>query len=114
MICQGSVNQEFGYNFDMVTNRHQIISLIKANKAEIERYQVKSLALFGSAARDSLREDSDLDILVQFTRPTWKNYIGLKLYLEDLLGRDVDLVTQKALRPLIQPFVEKDLLHVVP
>jgi len=41
------------------------------------------------------------------------NYIGLKLYLEDLLGRPVDLVTPKALRPLLQPAIERDLLHVV-
>jgi predicted nucleotidyltransferase len=71
------------------------------------------LALFGSAARDNLSADSDLDILVEFEQSTWDNYIGLKLFLEDSLGRPVDLVTPKALRPILRPSVERDLLHVV-
>lgn len=96
----------------MVSNREEIIFLLQANQAALSDYGVKSLALFGSAARNSLRADSDLDILVQFEQSTWANYIGLKLYLEDLLGRPVDLVTPKALRPLLRPSVERDLLHV--
>jgi len=56
---------------------------------------------------------SDVDILVQFETATWANYIGLKFYLEDLLGREVDLVTPQGLRPAVKPSVEKDLLYVV-
>lgn len=97
----------------MVSTREEIISMLRANRATLSVYGVKSLALFGSAARNNLRADSDLDLLVQFEEATWANYIGLKLYLEDLLGRPVDLVTPKALRPLLQPAIEKDLLHVV-
>ena len=87
----------------MVSNREEIVSLLQTNRTALSDYGVKSLALFGSAARNSLRADSDLDILVQFEQSTWANYIGLKLYLEDLLGRPVDLVTPKALRPLLRP-----------
>ena len=97
----------------MVSTREEIISMLRANRATLSDYGVKSLALFGSAARNNLRADSDLDLLVQFEDATWANYIGLKLYLEDLLGRPVDLVTPKALRPLLQPAIERDLLHVV-
>jgi len=97
----------------MVSTREEIISALRANRATLSDYGVKSLALFGSAARNNLRADSDLDLLVQFEDATWANYIGLKLYLEDLLGRPVDLVTPKALRPLLQPAIERDLLHVV-
>jgi predicted nucleotidyltransferase len=97
----------------MVSTREEIISTLRANRATLSDYGVKSLALFGSAARNNLRADSDLDLLVQFEDATWANYIGLKLYLEDLLGRPVDLVTPKALRPLLQPAIERDLLHVV-
>jgi len=53
------------------------------------------LALFGSAARNKMRKSSDIDVLVQFDKTTWANYIGLKFYLEDLLGREVDLITPK-------------------
>jgi predicted nucleotidyltransferase len=97
----------------MVSNRDEIIALLQANQGVLSEFGVKSLALFGSAACDSLGADSDLDILVQFEKPTWANYIGVKLYLEDLLGRPVDLVTRKALRPLLRPAVERDLFHVV-
>jgi hypothetical protein len=68
--------------------------------------------LFGSAARNRLRRSSDVDILVQFEHSTWANYIGLKIYLEDLLSRKVDLVTPKAIRPVTRQFIEKDLLYV--
>lgn len=60
-----------------------------------------------------MRKGSDVDVLVQFEKSTWANYIGLKFYLEDLLGREVDLVTPKALKPAIKPSIEKDLIHVV-
>jgi predicted nucleotidyltransferase len=86
---------------------------LKSNHARIKRYGVKSLALFGSAARDRLHKRSDVDILVQFEQPTWENFIGLKFYLQDLLGREVDLVTPKGLKPAIRASVEKDLVNVL-
>lgn len=98
----------------MVTaNRDDVVKILKSKRAVYKKYGVKSLALFGSAARDRLRKRSDVDILVQFNKPTWANYIGLKFYLEDLLGREVDLVTPNGLKPAIRPSVEKDLLYVV-
>lgn len=96
-----------------VSTRDDVVSKIKANRRALKRYSVKSLALFGSAARNKLRKRSDVDILVQFDKTTWANYIGLKFYLEDLLGREVDLVTPKALKPATKPYIEKDLLYVV-
>jgi predicted nucleotidyltransferase len=97
----------------LTETRDDVISTIKSNRQAIERYSVKSLALFGSAARNRLRKSSDIDVLVQFEKPTWANYIGLKLYLQDLLGREVDVVTPKALKPAVRSSVEKDLLYVV-
>jgi predicted nucleotidyltransferase len=97
----------------LVSTREEIVSKIKAKRRLLKRYGVVSLALFGSAARDRMRKGSDVDVLVKFDRPTWANYIGLKLYLEDLLERDVDLVTQGALKPAARPSVEKDLVHVI-
>jgi len=95
------------------TNREDVLTVLKSNRTTIMRYGVKSLALFGSAARNRLRKNSDVDVLVQFEQPTWANYIGLKFYLQDLLGRQVDLVTPKGLKPAVRPSVEKDLLYVV-
>jgi predicted nucleotidyltransferase len=95
-----------------VSTRDDVIATIKANRGALKRYSVRSLALFGSAARNKLRKSSDVDILVQFDKTTWDNYIGLKFFLEDLLGREVDLVTLKALKPATKPSIEKDLLYV--
>ena len=94
-------------------NRADVVKVLKSKRTAYKRYGVKSLALFGSAARNRLRKRSDVDILVQFEKPTWSNYIGFKFYLEDLLGREVDLVTLKGLKPAVSSSVERDLLHVI-
>ncbi|MCI0551889.1 MAG: nucleotidyltransferase family protein, partial [Anaerolineae bacterium] len=105
---------QYVYNLIMVAaNRDDIVKVLKSRRTAYKRYGVKSLAVFGSAARNRLRKRSDVDILVQFDKPTWANYIGLKFYLEDLLGREVDLVTPKGLKPAIRSSVESDLLNVV-
>lgn len=79
----------------------------------VAKFDVKELALFGSMARDQAHDDSDIDILVSFDGPaTSARYFGLQFYLEDLLGRSVDLVTDKALRPELRPYIEREALHV--
>ena len=66
---------------------------------------VKRMALFGSTVRDEARDDSDVDILVDFDGPTISTqYFGVQFHLEDLPGRPVDLVTEKALRSELRPF----------
>ncbi|MDP1693604.1 MAG: nucleotidyltransferase family protein [Burkholderiaceae bacterium] len=87
--------------------------LAQCKAALVARYGVTDLALFGSTARDSARGDSDIDILVSFEGPaTSARYFGVQFFLEDLLGRPVDLVTDKALRPELRPFIEKEAVHV--
>ena len=64
-------------------------------------------------ARDELGVSSDVDVLVEFAGPaTFGAYMDLKFYLEDLLGRPVDLVTDKALRNELRPYVEKEMIRV--
>jgi uncharacterized protein len=79
----------------------------------VARFGVTDLALFGSTVRDTARVDSDIDILVSFDGPaTSERYFGVQFFLEDLLGRPVDLVTDRALRPELRPFIEKEAVHV--
>ena len=79
----------------------------------MSQFGVSGLALFGSTARDSATEHSDVDVLVSFDGPaTSARYFGVQFYLEDLLGCPVDLVTDKALRPQLRPYVELDAIHV--
>ncbi|HEY3414016.1 MAG TPA: nucleotidyltransferase family protein [Armatimonadota bacterium] len=69
------------------------------------RYKVAELAVFGSAVREDFRADSDIDLLVSF-QPDAKigliAFIGLQQQLEELLGRRVDLVSKRGLKPLIR------------
>ncbi len=95
-------------------NRLAILDRLTAEAAGLKRkYGVKSLALFGSMARGDDHEGSDVDVLVSFEgRATFDDFMGLKLDLEDLFGRPVDLGTPDTLRPEMRPGVERDLIHV--
>ena len=75
------------------------------------RYRVRELALFGSAARGQARRDSDVDFLVEFepdARVGLIAYEGLRQELEALCDRSVDLVSKRALRPLLREAVLAD------
>lgn len=94
--------------------RDEVLMLLQAHKAELaQRFGVTKLALFGSTSRDVASPDSDIDVLVRFDGPAIsKRYFGVQFYLEDLLGVAVDLVTEKALRPELRPYVEQEAVHV--
>ena len=93
--------------------RDEALALLRAHTADLSRFHVKSLALFGSVARDEAGPESDLDLLLEFEGPaTFDLYMGLKLFLEDLPGRRVDLVMSKALKPRMRPRVEREAVRV--
>jgi len=95
-------------------NRAQTLLLLKKHLPVLaKKFGVKELSLFGSVARDDAVAGSDVDILVVFDGPAVSaRYFGLQFYLEDLLGRPVDLVTDKALRPELRPYIEREAEHV--
>ena len=95
-------------------NRDNVLNMLRANKATLaQRFGVTELALFGSFARDQATDDSDVDILVRFdVPPNWQRYFGAQGYLEDLLGRPVDLATNQDLRVEIRPYVEREVIDV--
>lgn len=95
-------------------NRQTALRLLTEHKARlVSQFGVTKLALFGSTARDSATDHSDVDVLVAFDGPaTSARYFGVQFYLEDLLACPVDLVTEKALRTEFRPFVERDAVHV--
>ena len=96
-------------------DRSTALQLLTAHKAALaERFGVVRLALFGSTARDSAKPDSDVDVLVSFDGPaTPEAFFGVQFYLEDLLGCEVDLVTERALRPQLKPYVERDAIPII-
>ncbi len=95
-------------------NRARALELLAENKPALaRRFGVTRLALFGSTARDVARTDSDIDILVGFDGPaTSARYFGVQFFLEDLFGCGVDLVTEKALRAELRPFIETEAVNV--
>ena len=94
--------------------KDETLKLLREHKPVlIERFGVTSLALFGSTVRDQAEDGSDIDILVSFDGPAdWQRYFGAQFYIEELLGRPVDLVTDKALRRELRPYVEAEAVDV--
>ena len=99
---------------DQAMSSSETLALLRAHKPVLaERFDVVELALFGSVARGDASPGSDVDILVSFDGPANPDrYFGVQFYIEDLLGRPVDLVTQKALRPELRPYVEAEAVLV--
>lgn len=92
-------------------NKNQVLATLAA--IDYTRFGVKSLELFGSFARDEAHVTSDVDILVEFEEnPTFDRYMGLKFYLEELLGTKVDLVEKAMLHPSIRSTVESEIIPV--
>src|SRR3990170_8786434 len=96
-----------------VMRRDEVLVVLRGHLGDLTRFGIKSLALIGSVARDEAGPESDLDLLVEFEgQATFDLYMGLKLFLEDILGCRVDLVMRKALRPRMRPLVEREAVRV--
>lgn len=94
-------------------NRQIVLSTLKEHLEEINQFGVKSLALFGSTARNEATSYSDLDFLVEFEgAATLDRYMGLKFFLEDLFNKNVDLVTRRSLKSQITEQVLKEAIYV--
>ena len=95
-------------------NRDELLDLLRTHKATLSRrFGVTELALYGSFARDQGTDASDIDILVGFKAPPdLERYFGAQSYLEELLGRPVDMSTNGELRAEIRPYVEREAIDV--
>jgi predicted nucleotidyltransferase len=94
-------------------NSQQVLMRLASHREELSRLGVRSLALFGSAARDEAEAASDVDLVVEFEGPaTFDGYVELSGYLEDLLGRPVDLLTRRSLPRSLRASIERDLRYV--
>jgi predicted nucleotidyltransferase len=83
-------------------NRETILQTLERHRSELQQLGVRRLGLFGSYLHDRPRAGSDVDLLVRFDRPSFDSYMDTKFLLEQLLGRDVDLVTEEALKPAVR------------
>jgi len=76
-----------------------------------DRFKVKEIGIFGSYARGEESAESDIDILVEFSEPIGWEFVDVKEFLEEILGREVDLVTVKALKPQIRERIMKEVVY---
>ena len=79
-------------------NKEEILKRIRENKDKIRSFGVKRIGISGSFVRGEEKEGSDVDVIVEFEEgnKNFDSFINLAFYLENLLGRKVDLLTQKA------------------
>ena len=94
-------------------NLKTVSILLKRHQDDLHERGVKSLAVFGSLVRGESTPTSDIDVLVEFDRPVGLfEFIRLKMYLEELTGRQVDLVTPDALRPAMRDEILREAVIV--
>lgn len=94
--------------------REEIIRIINSQLPALrDVYKVKRLGLFGSAARGEVGEGSDIDILVEFESPVgFLDFIRLENSLSKLLGRKVDLISGKAIKPALKEAIVEEIIYV--
>ncbi|MHA1607671.1 MAG: nucleotidyltransferase family protein [Candidatus Freyarchaeota archaeon] len=92
----------------------EIRKIIGEHKEELrEQYGVKEIGIFGSFVRGEAREDSDVDVLVEFEKPIgFFRFLELEEYLGSLIGRKVDLVSKKALKPHIGKHILEEVIII--
>jgi len=96
-----------------MTKNETLEILYRLKPLLVERFGITRLALFGSTVRDEAKPDSDIDIVVSFDDvATSKKYFGVQFLLEDELGHSVDLVTEKAMRAELRPYIEQEAINV--
>ncbi len=97
-----------------VKTLQDVQEVLQAHKEELrKRYGVKRIGVFGSYSRGEQREDSDVDVLVEFEKPVGLiDFVRLQEYLESLLGIKVDLVTKRALKKRIKERVLQEVKYV--
>jgi len=90
----------------------QLFQLLRHSIQEIRKFGVRRLGLFGSWVRGETDRKSDIDVLVEFTTPSFDNYMELKYFLEELFGREVDLVLADSLKAQIKPKILSEVVYV--
>lgn len=91
-----------------------VIETLRAHEDVIkERYSVRRMGFFGSYAKGEQKATSDIDVLVEFEKPTFDNFMDLAFYLEELFGRRVDLLTPEGVKGIRIKEVAKEIMESV-
>jgi predicted nucleotidyltransferase len=98
----------------VVRNKKDLVDRLLSHRQQLKSLGVKELGLFGSFLGTAIKDDSDVDLLVEFEpgKKNYDNFMDLSFYLEELLGRKIDLVTPQSLSPYIGPHILNQVEHV--
>ena len=99
----------------IVQSKIALMGAILQNRGRIKSYGVKELGLFGSFAKDDeINETSDVDFLVEFEKgkKSYDNFMDLSFFLEEILGRKVELVTPQSLSKYLGPHILRQVENV--
>ncbi|MGN6212532.1 nucleotidyltransferase family protein [Parafilimonas sp.] len=92
---------------------HQYLQILSRQKQKLlKNYPIKTLGLFGSVVRNDFTPESDIDVIVEFTRPVGIEFIELADDLEKIFERKVDLVSRKGLREKTFDFIKEEIQYV--
>lgn len=90
-----------------------IVQLLKQHKEELfKKYPLKSMALFGSYSRGEEKMDSDVDVMVELSKPDSRAFLNLSYELEAIIKRKIDLVSKGGVKERYMKAIENDLLYV--
>jgi len=98
-----------------VSIKEEVLKYLRENKEYFKKkYGVKKIYLFGSVARGEDRENSDIDIMIEFISDkfhTFDNYFDLKYELEDKFKRKIDLATKEMIREKLKKYIYQDIIN---
>ena len=89
--------------------RARILKILRDQEEALKKYSVKRIGLFGSYARGQQKRGSDIDLLVEFEKPTYDNFYDLIVYLEKLFGRKVEVLTPDGVDSIRVPEVAQGI-----
>ncbi|OFX14397.1 MAG: hypothetical protein A2516_04290 [Alphaproteobacteria bacterium RIFOXYD12_FULL_60_8] len=96
--------------------RDEVVYLLRRHAPELERFGLISLSLFGSVARNQSTRDSDVDLIAEFApgKPDGLfEFVELKGYLSNIVGRPVDLITLSTIKPRLKAHILKEAIRVI-
>ena len=98
-----------------VQDKYSLLSLLRNNGQKLRSFGVVKLSLFGSFITGKLHADSDVDFLVEFDpeKKNYDNFMDLSFFLEDLLGRKVEVITKQSLSKYIGPHILNQAENVI-
>ena len=90
-----------------------VLSLVQDNGEEIRAHGVKRMGIFGSFAKNTQKNKSDIDVLVEFSRPVGFEFAGIEFELEKKLKKKVDLLTYKSVHPLLKKRILNEEIRII-